>query len=258
MTSSTLMPALSPEQAALVRGNERVDYILREQRYIIQNPDYFPFSMDAVLLADFAPLNKRIHRIMDFCSGGGIIPLLLSAKTQAEIKAIEIQEPIAEMARRSVQLNGLDEQIQIITGDIRQLTKPIKEFDLITCNPPYFKLDSSHRLHKNNCHAIARHEIQLTLEEWIEKAALLLKDKGKLVIVYRPNRLDDLLEALLVHHFAVNRLKFIYPKPDQRANGVLVEAIYRGGRQGIKVEPPIIVHQLDNSYSPQMERIYYG
>ena len=135
------MPPLTDSQRALVCDGERVDYLLREEAYIIQNPAYFPFSLDAVLLADFVKLpKKKALRVMDFCTGGGVIPILLAHRTSARIEGIEIQGPIAEMAQRTVKLNGLSHQVTIHQGDIKDLTKPKQEYDLITCNPPFFYL----------------------------------------------------------------------------------------------------------------------
>ncbi|MCR8969935.1 tRNA1(Val) (adenine(37)-N6)-methyltransferase [Facklamia sp. 7083-14-GEN3] len=260
MTKELLMPELTDEQMQLVKDGERLDFLIRENRYLIQNPNYFPFSVDAILLANFIQFNQRASslRIMDFCTGGGIIPLLLSHRTASKIQAIELQADIADMAKRSVRLNGLEEQIDIMQGDLRQLKARNQRLDIISCNPPYFSLNEAAKLHSNPYHAIARHEIHLTLDEWVSKASQLLKQKGRLFIVYRPNRLDDLMMSLLNHHFAIKRLCFVHPKQGENANSVLVEAIARGGRQGVRVEPAIIVHQEDGSYTPMMQEIYYG
>ncbi|MGX7109113.1 tRNA1(Val) (adenine(37)-N6)-methyltransferase [Facklamia miroungae] len=259
MKQVNTMPKLSPEQMKLLKDGERVDFLVRENRYIIQNSKFFPFSVDAVLLASFATFNQRSQlKIMDFCTGGGIIPLLLSHRTKVKIQAIEIQAEIADMAKRSVQLNRLEDQIEIIQGDLRQLKVTNQFLDVITCNPPYFTRNEAAELHSNPYHAIARHEIHLTLDQWVKKASQLLKQKGKLFIVYRPNRLDDLMMSLLEHRFAIKRLCFVHPKKGENANSVLIEAIAQGGRQGVRVEPAIIVHQDDGSYTPLMQEIYYG
>lgn len=246
-------------KAVKLKEGERIDSFIRESLDIIQSPQYFTFSIDAILLAHFTELAQyKKQRIMDFCSGNGVIPILLSAKTPNLIEGIEIQTELVEMAQRSVALNQLEDKIQIQQGDIRELTKPSPLYDVITCNPPYFLVEDSKESHHLSSHAIARHEIELTLNEWIAKAALLLRDKGKLFFVHRPNRLDDLIEVLLAHQFTVNRMQFIYPKATLNANVVLIEAIYRGGRRGVKIIPPIIVHQEDNQYTPEMQAIYFG
>lgn len=250
---------LSPDQLKLVKEGERLDFLLRERRYVIQSPEFFSFSVDAVLLADFVRFPKRKQlKIIDFCSGVGIIPLLLSYQTSASIVGMELQADLVDMAQRSVQLNQLEDQITILEQDIRALQRSQDLVDVITCNPPYFTLDESHQIKDKTSLALARHELCLTLEDWVSKANLLLKDRGRLFIVFRPNRLDDLMEILLRYQFTINRMKFIYPKAGQEANGVLVEAILRGGRRGVRVEPGVVVHKANHDYTDQMKEIYYG
>ncbi|UPQ86500.1 tRNA1(Val) (adenine(37)-N6)-methyltransferase [Ignavigranum ruoffiae] len=238
---------------------ERIDCFKREAIQLIQSPEYFTMSLDAILLADFIQLPQKRHfRYMDFCSGHGVIPLLLSARTDEPLVGVEIQPALVDMARRSIGLNGLDQQIKMIESDLLEL--PLADWqgmDVISCNPPFFVVDHSNAIHHLDSHALARHEIALTLDQWVRQASRMLKTKGKLFFVHRPDRLDDIIEVLLRYHFSLNRLKFIYPKQGQLANMILVEAIYYGGRQGVKVEPPLVVHQADNSYTPEMMAIYY-
>lgn len=242
-----------------LKDHERIDYLYRENRQIIQSQQYFAFSLDAVLLADFVELPKqKPFKLLDFCSGNGIIPLLLSARTNQVLEGIEYQAPLVDMAQRSVSLNGLERQIKIIEGDIRTLAMPQIPYDFITCNPPYFVPAASKDLHRLSSHQIARHELTLTMAEWVKKAQLLLRDRGRLYIVHRPDRLDDLMECLLAHQFSVKRMKFVYPKVGDLANIVLIEAILRGGRRGVRIEPGLIVHTPDNQYTAEMKAIYYG
>ena len=243
----------------LKNDRERIDFLERENLKIIQSSDYFTMSLDAILLADFIRLPKRPFKYIDFCSGNGIIPMLLANRTQEHLEGIEIQADLVDMARRSLQLNGLDQQIDFYAMDLKEFQKQDhRMYDIISCNPPYFLVEDSNAIHKLNSHAIARHEIHLKMVDWVEKARQIMKDKGKLYIVHRPDRLDDLFELLLRNYFAVNRLKFIYPKNEARANMVLIEAIYRGGRHGVKVERPLIVYDDQGNYSPEMTAIYYG
>lgn len=242
-----------------LREGERLDIFVREKLHIIQSSHYFAYSVDAVLLAEFARVPRRASaRIIDFCSGNGAVALLLSAKTQAVIDTVELQAPLVEMAQRSVALNGLSEQIVVRQADLNELSRPDQLYDVVTCNPPYFSLDKQQTQHHLTSHAIARHEICLTLAQWVKKAALFLKEKGKLYCVYRPDRLDDLMEMLLSQGFGVHRIQFAYAKANQTAKVVLVEAIYQGGRAGVKIEPPIIIYNDDNTYTEQMRAIYYG
>ncbi|MGX7091836.1 tRNA1(Val) (adenine(37)-N6)-methyltransferase [Hutsoniella sourekii] len=242
-----------------LKQDERIDNFLQANIQIIQNPQYFMLSVDALLLADFIELPKRSFHYVDFCCGNGVIPLLLSARTDQNLLGIELQEDLVDMARRSAQLNKVDGQVTFLCQDLKEFKRPSGVlFDVVSCNPPYFVVEGSQAVHQLDSHAIARHEIYLKLEDWVDKARQIMKTKGKLYIVHRPERLDDLMEVLLAKGFAVNRLKFVYSKPSGRAKTVLIEAIYQGGRQGVKVDPPFIVHQEDGSYSPEMLAIYHG
>lgn len=246
-------------QVVTLYEHERVDQLFRENRKIIQSKQYFSFSLDAVLLADFVDLpHSRPFNYLDFCSGNGIIPILLSARTQQILRGIEIQPELVDMAQRSVQLNHLEQQVIFEQGDINALKGPYQHYDIITCNPPYFLVENSKEIHHLTSHQIARHEVKLSMAQWITKASKLLKDKGKLYIVHRPERLDDLMENLLAASFSIKRIKFAHAKVNANATVVLIEAVNRGGRRGIKIEPPIFVHQADGTYSEQMREIYFG
>lgn len=244
----------------LVQANERVDSFFGGKLSVIQSPDYFTLSVDALLLADFIQLpDRRKFKYIDFCSGNGAIPLLLAQRTKAKLEGIEIQAPLVDMARRSAVLNGLEEQLTFLEGDLREFQKPAGIlYDIISCNPPYFLPTASNFTHQLTSHAIARHEITLTLEDWVKKASQMMREKGKLYIVHRPHRLDDILETLMKYRFTMNRVRFIQPKPSMNANGVLIEAIYGGGRNGMKVEPPVTVHEEDNTYTEELQAIYLG
>ncbi|UUX35505.1 tRNA1(Val) (adenine(37)-N6)-methyltransferase [Fundicoccus culcitae] len=242
-----------------LKANERIDELIREQLQIIQSRDYFTFSVDAVLLADFITVAKtKPQRIIDFCTGNGVIPLLLSHKTDNKIEGLEIQADLVDMAQRSLTLNQLNDQITIRQMDIKELQKPAHLYDVVSCNPPYFLVEDTKEAHHLSSHAIARHEIHLSLEDWIAKAALIMRDRGKLFFVHRPNRLDDIMQTLNKYHFSIHRMRFVHPKADKNANGVLVEAIYRGGNHGVKILPPVVVHDADNQYTAEMKAIYFG
>lgn len=247
-------------QSQLVHSNERVDSFLGGKLGIIQSPDYFTLSVDALLLADFIKLPKRKQfKYLDFCSGNGVIPLVLAHRTEAPLQGIELQAPLVDMARRSAQWNGLEDQVSFIQGDINEIEYvPGELYDIISCNPPYFLVDDTDSTHQLTSHALARHELTLTLEQWVKKASQIMRQKGKLFIVHRPSRLDDLLETLLKYQFSVNRIRFIHPKADLDANGVLIEAIYRGGRRGVRIEPPVIVHEDNGEYTEELKAIYNG
>ncbi|MBZ6527316.1 tRNA1(Val) (adenine(37)-N6)-methyltransferase [Aerococcaceae bacterium DSM 111021] len=247
-------------KSQLVHSTERVDSFLEGKLGIIQSPEYFTLSVDALLLADFIKLPKRNNfKYLDFCSGNGVIPLLLSYRTEAPLQGIELQEPLVDMARRSAKWNDKEKQISFLQGDINEIVyTPGDLYDVISCNPPYFLVDDTDATHQLTSHALARHELTLTLDQWVKKASQIMRQKGKLFIVHRPSRLDDLMETLLAYHFSIHRIQFIHPKKDLDANGVLIEAIYRGGRRGVKIEPPIIVHGDNGDYTDALKAIYNG
>lgn len=251
----------SPNQAVEVelKEHERLDYFVREQLSIIQSSQYFAYSVDAILLANFVRVSKKSNvKLIDFCSGNGVLPLLLSTKTSGKIEGVEIQAPLVDMANRSIQLNQLQDRITMHHANLNDFQRTHKLYDVITCNPPYFSMKSNYEMHHLTSHAIARHEVHLTLSEWVTKARSFLRDKGKLYCVYRPERLDDLVEALLSVGFSMNRMQFAHGKADSPAKIVLIEAIANGGRQGVVIEPPIIIYNDQNVYTPQMRQIYYG
>ncbi|HJG48302.1 tRNA1(Val) (adenine(37)-N6)-methyltransferase [Ruoffia tabacinasalis] len=247
-------------KSQLVHSTERVDSFLGGKLGIIQSTEYFTLSVDALLLANFIKLPKgNKFKYLDFCSGNGVIPLLLSHRTEAPLNGIELQEPLVDMARRSAKWNGKEDQITFVQGDINDLKHTQGQlYDIISCNPPYFLAESSNATHRLTSHALARHELMLTMEQWVKKASQIMREKGKLFIVHRPSRLDDLIETLLNHHFSIHRIQFIHPKKDMNANGVLIEAIYRGGRRGVKIEPAIVVHEDNNEYTPTLMAMYNG
>lgn len=239
-----------------IRQNERIDDLQRNGYQIIQNPQKFCFGMDAVLLSGFVRV-KPGARVLDLGTGTGIIPLLLEAKTQAsQISAIEIQEESADMARRSVQLNGLEDKIQIVTGDLREADKFFNaaSFDVITCNPPY--MIGQHGLTNPDApKAIARHEILCTLEDVVRSAAKLLKPGGFFNMVHRPFRLAEIITMMTRYRLEPKRMKLVYPYVDKEPNMVLIEGC-RGGKSRMTVEKPLIVYKKPNVYTDEIYDVY--
>lgn len=226
---------------------------------IIQNREVFSYSVDSVLLSRFPRFPKK-GLIVDFCAGNGAVGLFASTRTQAQILSVEIQERLADMAERSVRLNGLEEQMQVICDDLKNMPAHIKgsKVDMILCNPPYFKVDPYSNLNESEHYLLARHEITTNLEEICHSAQSILKSNGRLAMVHRPDRLLDILDTLKRHNLAPKRLQFVYPKREKEANMLLIEAIKDGSTSGFKVLPPLIVHNDDGSYTPEIEEIYYG
>jgi tRNA1(Val) A37 N6-methylase TrmN6 len=239
--------------------DERLDYLLNEDIRIIQSPSVFSFSLDAVLLAKFAYMPIQKGQIVDLCTGNGVIPLLLSMRTKGKIIGIEIQERLCDMAKRSVQYNGLEQQIEIIHGDIKDAPKQLgySKYDVVTCNPPYFPTISKEEMNKNVHFAIARHEIYCTLEDVIRVSSQLLKQGGKAAFVHRPGRLLDIITLMRKYRLEPKRLRFVYPKIGKEANTILIEGI-KDGNPDLKVLPPLIVYNDNNEYTDEVKQLLYG
>ena len=239
-----------------LKENERIDDLQRNGYRIIQNPEKFCFGMDAVLLSGFARVKKGAQ-VLDLGTGTGIIPILLEAKTEAaHLTALEIQEESADMARRSVQLNGLEGKIAVVTGDIKEADKLFKaaSFDVVTCNPPY--MIGQHGLtNPEEPKAIARHEILCTLEDVVRNAAKLLKTGGSFFMVHRPFRLAEIITVMTQYKLEPKRMQLVYPYVDKEPNMVLIEGC-RGGRPRMTVEKPLIVYKEPNVYMDEVYELY--
>lgn len=235
---------------------ERLDDLQRNGYKIIQNPKKFCFGMDAVLLSGFTAVKKN-DQVLDLGTGTGIIPILLEAKTDgAHFTGLEIQKESADMARRSVMLNGLEKKITIIEGDIKEASGlfPLASFDVITTNPPY--MTGNHGLVNNNLpKAIARHELYCNLEDVIRESAKLLKPGGCFFMVHRPFRLSEIMNMLTKYKLEPKRMRLVYPYVDKEPNMVLIEAL-RGGNPRITVEKPLIVYKSKGVYTEEIYDVY--
>ncbi|WP_066321908.1 tRNA1(Val) (adenine(37)-N6)-methyltransferase [Bacillus sp. FJAT-29814] len=242
-----------------LKGDERLDYLLAENLRIIQSPSVFAFSLDAVLLARFVYVPIQKGNLIDLCSGNGVIPLFLSARTKGNITGVEIQERLYDMAVRSIEYNGLENRLMMIHGDIKEMPKRLGygKFDVVTCNPPYFKTPEKSEMNPNEHLAIARHEILCTLEDAIKASGDLVRQGGKVAFVHRPGRLLDIITLMRQYRLEPKRIQFVYPKLGKEANTILVEAI-KDGNPDIKILPPIIVYNEDDEYTKQIREILYG
>lgn len=239
-----------------LNAGERIDELQRNGHRIIQDPTRFCFGMDAVLLSSFAKA-KRGERVLDLGCGNGVIPILMSAKTAAEqFVGLEIQEKSADLARRSVSLNGLDDKIEIVTGDIREAVDIFgaASFHVITMNPPYMTKDHG-LVNPEDAKAIARHEITCTLEEMIAKASGLLKFKGRFYMVHRPFRLAEIMSLMVKYQLEPKRMRLVYPFAEKEPNMVLIEGL-RGGKSRLTVEKPLIVYKEPGVYTDEIYDIY--
>lgn len=243
----------------MIHPDERIDRLSARGLRIIQSSEVFSFSQDAVLLAHFARIPKH-GTIVDLCAGNGAVGLLLSERTLATIHAVEIQERLADMALRSIQLNNLTEQFFVHPMPLADLRTQWSHssVDSIVCNPPYFKERPTSKKNENPHFTLARHELTTNLTEVCAISSFLLKDKGKLTLVHRPERFLDILHALKAVNLVPKRLQFIYPKADRPANMLLIEAIKNGKPDGLVIEHPFVVYDENNNYLPEMRQILHG
>lgn len=242
-----------------LKEDERLDYLLAENLRIIQSPSVFSFSLDAVLLARFVQIPKNKGHIVDLCSGNGVIPLFLSARTKAKITGVELQPRLHDMATRSIAYNQLEHQIEMQLGDVNDAPKTlgIEKYDVVTCNPPYFLAHELSEKNTSEHYAIARHEIHLTLEQAVEASSRLLKQGGKVAFVHRPGRLIDIIMAMRANRLEPKRIQFVYPKHGKEANTLLIEAM-KDGKPDLKVLPPLYVYEDNNEYTPEVRALLYG
>lgn len=235
---------------------ERLDELQRNGYKIIQNPNKFCFGMDAVLLSGFASV-KPGEQVLDLGTGTGIIPILLEAKTQGrKFVGLEIQEESADMARRSVKWNHLEEKIEIVTGDVKDASKRFgaSSFDVITTNPPY--MTGQHGLtNALEAKTIARHEVLCTLDDVIRESAHILPERGRFYMVHRPFRLAEIFDRMKQYKIEPKRMRLVYPFVDKEPNMVLIEGI-KGANPRITVDKPLIVYQKQGVYTDEIYDIY--
>ena len=239
-----------------IQDDERVDDLQRNHYRIIQKKKGFCFGMDAVLLSGFARVKQK-ERMIDLGTGTGIIPILLEAKTEGEsFTGLEIQKEVAGMALRSVHLNGLEDKVFIVQGDIKEASRICgrASFDVVTSNPPYMVAHQGLE-NPDSMKVISRHEILCTLEDVVRESSLLLKPGGRFYLVHRPRRLAEIICVLRGYGLEPKRMKMVHPFADREANMVLIEAV-KGGGMMMKVEPPVIVFERPGEYSQEIRTTY--
>ena len=239
-----------------LKENEEMCDLERKGYKVIQDKEKFCFGMDAVLLSSFAEV-KAGERAIDFGTGTGVIPILLEAKTDGEdFVGLEIQEESVDMAKRSVQMNNLEERIEIVEGDIKEASEIFGKdsFDVVVTNPPYVSENNGIE-NPDAPKAIARHEIKCTLEDVIREAAAVLKPQGRFYMVHRPRRLADAMELMRKYKIEPKRIRMVYPYKDKPSNMVLIEGA-RGGRPMMNIEEPLIVYDEPNVYTKEILDIY--
>ena len=233
--------------------NDLVGY---ENLKIVQNSNYFNFSLESILLPRFCELKKNM-KIIDLCTGNAPIPLVLSTLVDSNIIGVEIQKEIFDLAVQSVKINNLEDRICIINADVKDLNLMYEtdSFDLIICNPPYFKYLETSNINDNKIKSIARHEIMISLEDIVKIAKKLLKNNGSLVLVHRTERFSELVSILNKNNLEIKRVRFIYPKIGEESNLVLIDA-KKNGKVGLKVMSPIICHKADGSYTEEVLKMF--
>lgn len=238
---------------------EEIDELLGyEGIKIIQNKEMFNFSCDSMILAYFININYKTKKIIDLGCGNAPIPLYLTLKTDAKIIGVDIQKEICDIALRSVKLNNLDNQISIINADIKNIYKTVGTncFDIVTCNPPYFKYQESSNINKNEYLTIARHEILITLDDIVSEAKKLLNEGGSLYMVHRSERLSDIISVLNKYNFEIKRLQFMYPKTNsEEALLVLIDA-KNNAKSSMRILQPFYMYKENGEYSDQYRQVF--
>lgn len=242
-----------------LKENERIDDLEIKNMKIIQNKDGFCFGIDSVLLSDFAKEIKDNSKVVDLGTGTGILGILLCAKTNLkEILGVEIQEEVANMAQRSIELNNLKNRFKILNDNIKNIEKNNinlkNNFDYVVTNPPYKKLNTG-KINENEKKLISRHELTANLDDFIKTASFLLKDKGTLFMVHRPERLVDILEKMRKEKIEPKELKFIYPKINKEPNLILIKGV-KNANPFLKIDKPLCVYNEDGNYTDDILKIY--
>ncbi len=232
------------------------DLVYYNNLKIVQNKDYFNFSLDSVLLPCFVELLPSTKNILDLCTGNAPIPLILSTMTNANIYGVELQKDIYDLAKESVEINKI-KNIKLINDDAKNISNYFEtdSFDIITCNPPYFKYKNTSILNNNDVKSLARHEISITLSDIIKISKKLLKNNGSLCLIHRTERLIEIIDEMKKNNIEPKRIRFIYPKKDSESNLVLIDG-RKNGKVGLKLLSPLIVHNEDNSYTEEILKMF--
>ncbi|MGM0508419.1 MAG: tRNA1(Val) (adenine(37)-N6)-methyltransferase [Fusobacteriota bacterium] len=225
---------------------------------IIQRNDYQNFSLDSVLISNFLTINRKTKKVIDLGTGNGVIPMLLQERTKAQIEGIEIQEVSYNLAKKNITLNNLKNQVKIIKGDIKNYKNLFshQSFDSAICNPPFFETSENEKqLNNLDQLSIARHEVNITLDEIVEAAAFLIKQRGYFSMVHRSKRLPEILEVLKKHNLEPKRLQFCHSKKDKKSKTVLIESM-KNGKPGLDILPPLFTHKKDGTYSKKVSSMF--
>ena len=233
------------------------DLVFFDNIKIVQNKDYFNFSLDSIILPYFVQINPSTKKIMDLCTGNAPIPMILSMRTNAEIYGVELQKEIYELAVQSIKLNKQFKNIKLINENVKNIINLYETdyFDIITCNPPYFKKEEKSIINNNKIKSIARHEIEINLEDIIKVSRKLLKNGGSLNLVHRTDRLIEIIDLMKKNNIEPKRIRFVYSKIGKESNLVLIDG-RKNGSTGLKILPPLYVHNSDGSYTEEILKMF--
>lgn len=232
------------------------DILGYKNRKIFQDTDCFSFSLDSIMLANFATIRLKDKKIVDLGCGNGVIPLIMSLRCDKKIIGVELQSKLADMAKRSVDYNGLNDVIEIINTNMKDYVsdETFESFDLITCNPPYFKVNDKNFFNDNIEKVIARHEVEITLSELMVIVKKLLKNNGNFAIVHRTDRLMEILSEFRKNNIEPKRVRFVHEKSNKESTLVLIEG-QKNGKVGLKVENPFILYNEDGSEAEEYKKL---
>lgn len=222
---------------------------------IFQDDDCFSFSLDSIVLANYSNIRFNDKYIADYCTGNGVVPIILSRRTNSKIIGIEIQEKLYNLADKSITYNKLNNQITVCNEDIKVYSKHnINVFDHILCNPPYFKYSKDSLLKLSEEKAIARHEIKLNLSDLCYSVKISLKDGGLFSLVYPVDRFVEVIECLKINNLEPKRIKFVYNKLNSNPSLFFIES-QKNAKSGVIVEPPLVLCNDDNSFTDEYKRL---
>ena len=232
------------------------DILGYKNRKIFQDTDCFSFSLDSIMLANFATIRLKDKKIVDLGCGNGVIPLIMSLRCDKKIIGVELQSKLADMAKRSVDYNDLNDVIEIINTNMKDYVsdETFESFDLITCNPPYFKVNDKNFFNDNIEKVIARHEVEITLSELMVIVKKLLKNNGNFAIVHRTDRLMEILSEFRKNNIEPKRVRFVHEKSNKESTLVLIEG-QKNGKVGLKVENPFILYNEDGSETEEYKKL---
>lgn len=234
----------------MIRINDVLGY---KDLKIFQDSDFFSFSLDSVILANLTNIRLSDKLIIDFCTGNAIVPLILSKRCSKNIEGIEIQEKVYSLAQKSVSLNDLDDRINIYNCDVKDFCSDEKnqnKYDLVLCNPPYFKIENDSKKNLKYEQMVARHEILINLDDICNCAKKILKDNGSFSLVHRTDRLMEIITCLKNNNIEPKIIRFIYESPEKKSNLVIIQG-QKNGKVGLIVEPPFYLYNSDGSYSDE-------